>query len=87
MNKLKLGPLEDDKPVKIALELPAAVYRDLVAYGELLAKEAGVPPTEPVKLISPMIARFMATDRAFRRQRRASGNRHTPQRPDTRQAS
>ena len=55
MNKLKLGPLEDDKPVKITLELPAAVYRDLVAYGELLAKEAGVPPTEPAKLIAPMI--------------------------------
>jgi hypothetical protein len=27
MTKLKLGPLADDKPVKLALELPAAVHR------------------------------------------------------------
>ena len=29
MGKLKLGPLEDDKPVKISVELPAALHRDL----------------------------------------------------------
>nr|WP_309142518.1 DUF2274 domain-containing protein [Bradyrhizobium sp. sGM-13] len=29
MRKLKLGPLEDDKPVKLTIELPAAVFRDL----------------------------------------------------------
>ncbi|PMZ24097.1 DUF2274 domain-containing protein, partial [Pseudomonas sp. FW306-02-F04-BA] len=27
MTKLKLGPLEDDKPVKLTVELPAAVFR------------------------------------------------------------
>ena len=32
MTKLKLGPLADDKPVKVALEPPADVHRDLVAY-------------------------------------------------------
>ena len=32
MMKLKLGPLADDRPVKLAVELPAAVHRDLVAY-------------------------------------------------------
>ncbi len=32
MGKLKLGPLEDDKPVKLAVELPAALHRDLLAY-------------------------------------------------------
>jgi hypothetical protein len=36
MTKLKLGPLADDKPVKISVELPAAVHRDLVAYGHYL---------------------------------------------------
>ena len=32
MAKLKLGPIVDDKPVKVSLELPATVHRDLVAY-------------------------------------------------------
>ncbi len=36
MTKLKLGPLADDKPVKISIELPAAVHRDLVAYADYL---------------------------------------------------
>ena len=31
MQKLKLGVLEDDRPVKLTIELPAAVHRDLVA--------------------------------------------------------
>lgn len=34
MTKLKLGPLVDDKPVKLSIELPASVHLDLVAYGE-----------------------------------------------------
>ncbi len=40
MTKLKLGPLADDKPVKMSVELPAAVHRDLVAYA------AGARPDE-----------------------------------------
>ena len=36
MTKLKLGPLVNDKPVKHNVELPASVYRDLVAYGDYL---------------------------------------------------
>lgn len=71
MAKLKLGPLADDKPVKITLELPAALHRDLVTYADLLAREGGQPVTEPAKLIAPMIARFMATDRAFAKARRS----------------
>ncbi|MDP3745530.1 MAG: DUF2274 domain-containing protein [Phenylobacterium sp.] len=53
MAKLKLGPLADDKPVKLTLELPAPIHRDLVAYAAALA-------------------RFMATDRAFAKARRAN---------------
>ena len=41
MTKLKLGPLVDDRPVKLSIELPASVHRDLVAYGEQLARTAG----------------------------------------------
>ena len=70
MTKLKLGPLEDDRPVKLTVELPAQVHRDLVAYAKILARETGQTLTEPAKLIGPMLARFMATDRAFTKLRR-----------------
>jgi len=68
MAKLKLGPLVDDKPVRLTIELPAPVHRDLAAYAEVLGRESG-QAVEPVKLIAPMLARFMATDRAFTRMR------------------
>ncbi len=70
MAKLKLSAIEDDKPVKLAIELPAAVHRDLVAYGAVLARETGQASIEPAKLIAPMLARFMATDRAFSKLRK-----------------
>lgn len=70
MTKLKLGPLEGDKPVKLTIELPAAVHRDLVAYANLLASSTGQPPADPGKLIAPMLARFMATDRGFAKAKR-----------------
>ena len=31
MSKLKLGDIRDDKPVKLTIELPAQVHRDLTA--------------------------------------------------------
>lgn len=69
MTKLKLGPIPDDKPVKVALELPADVHRNLIAYAEALARETG-QTHEPAKLIAPMLARFMATDRGFAKLRK-----------------
>ncbi|UPT95775.1 DUF2274 domain-containing protein [Bradyrhizobium barranii subsp. apii] len=71
MAKLKLGAIEDDKPIKVAHELPAIVHRDLAAYAEILAQETGQPVQDPAKLIAPMLARFMAADRSFRKARRA----------------
>lgn len=70
MPKLKLGTILDDRPVKLAIELPAQVNRDLVAYAEALARETD-QTIEPAKLIAPMLARFMSTDRAFARSQRA----------------
>jgi hypothetical protein len=49
--------------------LPAAVHSDLVAYAEALGRETGQTVVDPAKLIAPMLARFMATDRAFNRSR------------------
>ncbi|MBN9066971.1 MAG: DUF2274 domain-containing protein [Rhizobiales bacterium] len=70
MVKLKLGPIADDKPVKITVELPASLHRDLVAYAEVLARETGHLATDPVKLVVPMLERFIATDRGFAKARR-----------------
>lgn len=70
MTKLKLGKIEDDKPVKLTIELPAAVHRNLVAYAEAIGQEGGQAAPEPAKLIPPMIQRFMATDRAFAKARK-----------------
>lgn len=67
MAKLKLGAVLDDKPVRLSLEVSAAVHRDLVRYAEVLSRETGQKSLDPIKLIEPMLVRFMATDRAFRR--------------------
>ncbi len=69
MAKLRLGPIADEKPVKLAVELPAAVYRDLLAYAEVLGVETG-QTVEAARLIAPMLARFMVADRAFAKARR-----------------
>ena len=71
MSKLKIGTILDDRPVKLAIELPAHVNRDLlIAYAEVLGRETD-QTIEPAKLIAPMLARFMSTDRAFARSQRA----------------
>ncbi|MBC9178922.1 DUF2274 domain-containing protein [Pseudoroseomonas ludipueritiae] len=71
MTKLKLGAIADDKPIKVTVELPAPLHRDLVAYAEVLAQETGQQVSDPAKLIAPMVQRFIATDRGFARARRS----------------
>jgi hypothetical protein len=78
MSTLKLGPLADEKPVKVAVELPASLHRDLVAYTEILARETGQPVGDPVRLIVPMLQRFMATDRGFAKAKRAGAASRSP---------
>ena len=72
MTKLKLGALSDDKPVKLTIEIPAAIHRDLVAYAKVLERQTGQTLDDPAKLIGPMVERFMATDRGFAKLRRAN---------------
>jgi hypothetical protein len=69
MEKLKLSGVPDNKPVKLTVELSAATHRDLMAYAEVLGHMSG-QAVEPAKLVAPMLARFMSTDRAFLRARR-----------------
>ncbi len=80
MSKLKLGAILDDKPVKLTIEIPATVHRDLVSYADALGRETG-QTVDPVKLVSAMLARCMATDRAFAKRRRA-GHVATSMEPD-----
>jgi hypothetical protein len=70
VTKLKLADLGADKPVRVSVDLPAEVHRDLIAYAGVLGQ--GQASVTPEKLIAPMLARFMATDRAFLKARRAS---------------
>ena len=36
MAKLKLGAIVDDRPVKLTVELPGRLHRDLLAYADYL---------------------------------------------------
>jgi len=67
MAKLKLGAIADDKPVKLTVELPADVHRDLAAYTDMLARETGQSISDPAKLVAPMLARFMAPTKPLQR--------------------
>lgn len=71
MAKLKLGALVEDKPVKVSIELPGALHRDLAVYAEILARETGQPISDPARLIVPMLERFISTDREFTKARRS----------------
>lgn len=68
MARLKLGPILDDKPVKLTIELPATVHRDLLDYSRVHAAETGLgEPLPPERLIPSMVERFMGSDRGFTR--------------------
>lgn len=69
MSKLKIDSVDNDKPITITIKLPASIHQDLIAYADVL-KRHGSREIEPNSLIAPMLKRFMATDRAFRRARR-----------------
>lgn len=80
MTKLKLGALSDDKPIKLTVEMPAPVHRDLIAYAKVLERETGQSIKDPAKLIAPMVERFMATDRSFAKLRRSQASANSPPR-------
>lgn len=71
MATLKLTSIPDDKPVKLTIELSAALYRDLIAYAEAIGRQSGQAAPDSARLIAPMIQRFMATDRGFAKVRRS----------------
>lgn len=73
MTGLRLGPVEDQKPVKTTLEISTALMRDIVEYAEVHARMTGrLAPLPPEKLIPPIVELFIAGDRAFIKQRKKS---------------
>lgn len=74
MAKLKIGSIDDAKPVTLTVKLSAGVHRDLVAYAEAIKRESG-QGVDPTLLIPAMLKRFMTTDRAFAKARRMTRTR------------
>ena len=72
MTRLKLSDIADEKPVKLTIEVPARLYRDLVAYGVVINGGNGSGAPTPEQLVAPMLARFIATDRSFVKARRTA---------------
>lgn len=75
MTRLKLSDITDEKPVRLTIEIPARLHRELLAYALVLnnGEEKDAPAAE--RLIPPMIERFIATDRGFARLRRPNASR------------
>ncbi len=73
MARLKLGALVDEKPVRLMVELPAPVHRDLLAYAALHATENALGAAQADRLVAPMLAMFMADDREFMKVKRGGG--------------
>ena len=71
MTKLRLGPILDEKPVKLTIELPGRLHRALVDYAAVHAQENGMAaPLPDERLAPPILERFIAADRAFSRVRK-----------------
>jgi hypothetical protein len=70
MTKLKLHGIQDNKPIKMTIEILAATHQNLIEYAEIMGREIGQQISDPKKLVVPMLERFMATDRAFLRAKR-----------------
>ena len=81
MTKLRISTIPDSRPVKLTIELPAEIHRDLLLYAELVSGKAGeaadaIP--DAARLVPLMVGRFMETDRVFQRQRRGRTPRAKP---------
>ncbi|MGB5779084.1 MAG: DUF2274 domain-containing protein [Allopontixanthobacter sediminis] len=70
MTRLKLSDIDDQKSVKLTVEIPVRLHRMLADYA--LAINSGAPENapDPAHLVAPMLERFIASDRDFARFRR-----------------
>lgn len=72
MTRLKLSDLADEKSLRIAVELPARLHRELLAYAVALNDGEAKGAPSPERLIPVMIERFIATDRSYSKARRSA---------------
>lgn len=71
---LKLSKLPDRVPVKMTISIPPELNRALADYAALYAQAYG--QEEPIaELIPAMLAQFLASDRAFAKDRARLGER------------
>jgi hypothetical protein len=72
MTRIKLSDISDERPVKLTIEIPARLHRDLREYGVVLNAGSVEGAPKPEDLVAPMLSRFIASDRDFARARRAA---------------
>ena len=70
MTKLKLSAVPDDRPVKIAIDLPAAIHRDLALYAEA-ARQGNQPGRGRTGKAHPADDRTLHGERSGLRQGKA----------------
>ena len=73
MMKLKLGPIPDDKPVRLTIILSAELDALLRAYAEAVGS-GNTKAVTVERIVPPMLERFIRTDRVFMRTRRHVGD-------------
>jgi len=76
MTTLRITEIPDDRPVRVTVQLPADLHRDLLAYAAMVS--GGSKDIPPAKLIAPMIRHFLASDHVFLKQKRAGLRRAIP---------
>lgn len=70
MTRLRLSDIEDQKSVKLTVEIPVRLHRKLADYALVISGETPENAPDPALLVTPMLERFIASDRDFARLRR-----------------
>ncbi|MBB6458091.1 DUF2274 domain-containing protein [Acetobacter fabarum] len=68
MTTLRITEIPDDRPVRVTVQLPADLHRDLLAYAAMVRDNGR--PADPIKLLPHMIRAFIGSDRVFQKARR-----------------
>jgi hypothetical protein len=69
MTKLKLGPIPDDKPVRLTIIISAELAALLSAYAEAVGS-GNIKPVTVERIVPHILERFIRSDRVFMRTRR-----------------